>query len=242
VSKKIFTLNRKFVHLLPNLIENLTLMTYSEENYLKAIYHLSLLQKKGISTNAIAKLIDSKASSVTDMIKKLSEKDLVIYERYQGVSLTAKGVHAAKMLVRKHRLWEVFLVETLDFSWDEVHEIAEELEHIKSEKLINKLDSFLGYPSVDPHGDPIPDANGAIKNVEKKLLSDAEISEKTICIGVKDSSASFLKYLDKNGISLGTSIEIIDKETFDQSIRVKIHQIESVISHKIASNLFVKKI
>jgi DtxR family Mn-dependent transcriptional regulator len=173
-------------------------MTYSEENYLKAIYHLSQLQKKGVSTNAIAKLIDSKASSVTDMIKKLADKNLVFYERYQGVSLTTQGVYAAKMLVRKHRLWEVFLVETLDFSWDEVHEIAEELEHIKSEKLINKLDSFLGYPSVDPHGDPIPDAQGMIKNVEKKLLSDAEILEKTICIGVKDSSPSFLKYLDKN--------------------------------------------
>lgn len=217
-------------------------MTYSEENYLKAIYHLSQLQKKGVSTNAIAKLIDSKASSVTDMIKKLADKNLVFYERYQGVSLTTQGVYAAKMLVRKHRLWEVFLVETLDFSWDEVHEIAEELEHIKSEKLINKLDSFLGYPSVDPHGDPIPDAQGTIKNVEKKLLSEAEISEKTICIGVKDSSPSFLKYLDKNGISLGTSIEVIDREIFDQSIKVSINDTVSMISHKIASNLFVKKV
>lgn len=217
-------------------------MTYSEENYLKAIYHLSQLQKKGVSTNAIAKLIDSKASSVTDMIKKLADKNLVFYERYQGVSLTTQGVYAAKMLVRKHRLWEVFLVETLDFSWDEVHEIAEELEHIKSEKLINKLDSFLGYPSVDPHGDPIPDAQGTIKNVEKKLLSEAEISEKTICIGVKDSSPSFLKYLDKNGISLGTSIEVIDREIFDQSIKVSINDSVSMISQKIASNLFVKKV
>lgn len=217
-------------------------MTYSEENYLKAIYHLSQLQKKGVSTNAIAKLIDSKASSVTDMIKKLADKNLVFYERYQGVSLTTQGVYAAKMLVRKHRLWEVFLVETLDFSWDEVHEIAEELEHIKSEKLINKLDSFLGYPSVDPHGDPIPDAQGTIKNVEKKLLSEAEISEKTICIGVKDSSPSFLKYLDKNGICLGTSIEVIDREIFDQSIKVSINDSVSVISQKIASNLFVKKV
>ena len=217
-------------------------MTYSEENYLKAIYHLSQLQKKGVSTNAIAKLIDSKASSVTDMIKKLADKNLVFYERYQGVSLTTQGVYAAKMLVRKHRLWEVFLVETLDFSWDEVHEIAEELEHIKSEKLINKLDSFLGYPSVDPHGDPIPDAQGMIKNVEKKLLSEAEISEKTICIGVKDSSPSFLKYLDKNGISLGTSIEVIDREIFDQSIKVSINDSVSVISQKIACNLFVKKV
>jgi DtxR family Mn-dependent transcriptional regulator len=116
------------------------------------------------------------------------------------------------------------------------------LEHIKSEKLINKLDSFLGYPSVDPHGDPIPDAQGMIKNVEKKLLSDAEILEKTICIGVKDSSPSFLKYLDKNGISLGTSIEVIDREIFDQSIKVRINDSISVISQKIASNLFVKKV
>ena len=137
-------------------------MTFSEENYLKTIYHLTIISDSEISTNAIAEKMETKASSVTDMLKKLAEKDLVDYKKYQGVSLTEKGKLSAKMIVRKHRLWEVFLVEKLDFSWDEVHDIAEQLEHIKSEKLINKLDDFLGNPTEDPHGDPIPDKNGKL--------------------------------------------------------------------------------
>ena len=145
-------------------------MTVSEENYIKVIYHLSLVSPKGVNTNAIARMLDTKASSVTDMLKKFSEKTLVSYQKYQGVTLTKKGLHTAKMIVRKHRLWEVFLVDKLNFSWDEVHEIAEELEHIKSEKLIFKLDEYLGFPSLDPHGDPIPNANGEINKIDKLLL------------------------------------------------------------------------
>jgi DtxR family Mn-dependent transcriptional regulator len=215
-------------------------MTYSEENYLKAIYHLSVFQKKGVNTNAIAKMVDSKASSVTDMIKKLAEKDLVQYQKYQGVVLTPEGLQAAKMIVRKHRLWEVFLVEKLDFSWDEVHDVAEELEHIQSEKLINKLDEFLGFPTEDPHGDPIPNAKGEIKKIDKKLLSELKVHQASICVGVKDSSADFLKYLDKLQIALGSSIEIMSVEQFDQSMTIKVNTTVTTISHKIASNLFVK--
>lgn len=217
-------------------------MTYSEENYLKAIYHLSLFQKKGVSTNAIAKMIDTKASSVTDMIKKLADKNLVEYQKYQGVSLTAEGLLEAKMIVRKHRLWEVFLVEKLDFSWDEVHDVAEELEHINSEKLINKLDAFLDFPTEDPHGDPIPNAKGEIKKMDKKLLSELKLNQKSICVGVKDSSSDFLKYLDKQQIALGSTIEIIEKETFDASLIVSVNGNEINISNKIASNLYVKTI
>ena len=217
-------------------------MTYSEENYLKAIYHLSLFQKKGVSTNAIAKMIDTKASSVTDMIKKLADKNLVEYQKYQGVSLTAEGLLEAKMIVRKHRLWEVFLVEKLDFSWDEVHDVAEELEHINSEKLINKLDAFLDFPTEDPHGDPIPNAKGEIKKMDKKLLSELKLNQKSICVGVKDSSSDFLKYLDKQQIALGSTIEIIEKETFDASLIVSVNGNEMNISNKIASNLYVKTI
>lgn len=215
-------------------------MTYSEENYLKAIYHLSLSQKQGVSTNAIATLIESKASSVTDMIKKLADKQLVMYQKYQGVLLTDKGLMAAKMIVRKHRLWEVFLVEKLDFAWDEVHDVAEELEHIKSEKLINKLDAFLGFPTEDPHGDPIPDMNGNIKKIEKKLLSELEIGQSGICVGVKDSSSGFLQYLDKQQIALGTSIRIVDKESFDHTLQIEVNATTIIISHKIASNLYVQ--
>ena len=215
-------------------------MTFSEENYLKTIYHLINSSDKEVSTNSIAESIETKASSVTDMLKKLAEKDLVNYVKYQGVSLTANGLLAAKMIVRKHRLWEVFLVEKLDFSWDEVHDIAEQLEHIKSEKLINKLDDFLGNPTEDPHGDPIPDAQGKIIKIEKKLLSELEQNQIGICVGVKDSSAEFLKYLDKNEIALGSEIEILLKEDFDLSLKIKVAQHELTISNKIASNLFVK--
>lgn len=215
-------------------------MTFSEENYLKTIYHLTTSLSTEISTNAIAEMMETKASSVTDMLKKLAEKDLVHYKKYQGVFLTPKGKLAAKMIVRKHRLWEVFLVEKLAFSWDEVHDIAEQLEHIKSEQLINRLDDFLGNPTEDPHGDPIPDANGQIIKVEKQLLSELSEKQSGICVGVKDTSSEFLKYLDKQGIALGSTIEILTREVFDSSLKIKIDGKEVTISNKIATNLFVK--
>ena len=215
-------------------------MTFSEENYLKAIYHLTTVTETEVSTNAIAETMDTKASSVTDMLKKLAEKDLVNYIKYQGVSLTDKGKLSAKMIVRKHRLWEVFLVEKLNFAWDEVHDIAEQLEHIKSEQLINKLDDFLGNPTEDPHGDPIPDAQGRIAKTDKQLLADLAINQIGICVGVKDSSAEFLKYLDKQEIALGSNIEIIFKESFDLSTKIKVNGKELTISNKIANNLYVK--
>lgn len=217
-------------------------MTYSEENYLKVIYHLSIGNTKGITTNAIANEMDSKPSSVTDMVKKLAEKGLVIYKKYQGVSLTDKGRQHAVMIVRKHRLWEVFLVEKLDFSWDEVHDVAEQLEHIKSEKLIDKLDEFLDFPTEDPHGDPIPDREGKIAKVEKQLLSETELHQKVICVGVKDSSSSFLQYLDKQQIALGSFIEIVSREHFDQSLTLKVNDRQLSVSYKIAANLFVKTV
>lgn len=215
-------------------------MTFSEENYLKAIYHLTASNDAEVSTNAIAEMMETKASSVTDMLKKLSEKDLVNYKKYQGVSLTENGKLSAKMIVRKHRLWEVFLVEKLHFSWDEVHDIAEQLEHIKSEQLINRLDDFLGNPTEDPHGDPIPDANGRIIKIEKYLLSELTEKQIGICVGVKDTSSEFLKYLDKQEIALGSRIEFLSKESFDLSVRIRINDREMSISNKIASNLFVK--
>jgi DtxR family Mn-dependent transcriptional regulator len=215
-------------------------MTTSEENYIKVIYHLSLVFPKGVSTNAIAGMLETKASSVTDMLKKISEKELVSYKKYQGVTLTNKGFLAAKMIVRKHRLWEVFLVEKLGFSWDEVHEIAEELEHIKSEKLINKLDAFLDFPSFDPHGDPIPNSKGEIVKVEKYLLSDAKLNKEYICVGVNNSSVEFLQYLDKQKISLGSTIKVISREQFDASLSIVLNSKNILISNKIAENLFIK--
>jgi DtxR family Mn-dependent transcriptional regulator len=215
-------------------------MTISEENYIKVIYHLSLVSPKGVNTNAIAGMLDTKASSVTDMLKKLAEKEMVSYQKYQGVTLTEKGFHSAKMIVRKHRLWEVFLVDKLNFSWDEVHEIAEELEHIKSEKLINKLDEFLGFPSFDPHGDPIPNAKGELVKIDKFLLSEAILNTDYVCVGVKNSSVEFLQYLDKQNISLGSTIKVISREEFDSSLTIILNSNTISISNKIAENLFIK--
>lgn len=215
-------------------------MTLSEENYLKTIYHLSAIADAAVSTNAIAEKMDTKASSVTDMLKKLAEKNCINYIKYQGVSLTDTGKLAAKMIVRKHRLWETFLVEKLDFAWDEVHELAEQLEHIKSEKLINKLDDFLGNPTEDPHGDPIPDAQGRILKIEKQLLSECEKGRIGICVGVKDTSSDFLKYLDKQEIALGSQMEIIEKESFDASLRIRVGTSEITVSQKIASNIYIQ--
>jgi DtxR family transcriptional regulator, Mn-dependent transcriptional regulator len=215
-------------------------MTHSEENYLKIIYHLTQTSTTEISTNAIAEKTATKPSSVTDMLKKLSDKKFVNYVKYQGVSLTETGKLAAKMIVRKHRLWEVFLVEKLEFSWDEVHEIAEQLEHIQSEKLINKLDKFLSFPTEDPHGDPIPNENGQIVMIQKHLLSELETGQTGICVGVKNSSSEFLKYLDNKKIAIGSKIEVLGIEPFDASVKIKINRHEFAISNKIATNVFVK--
>lgn len=220
--------------------KNLFLMTRSEENYIKTIFHLEKNYKKGISTSAIAAQMETKPSSVTDMIKKLSDKGLVNYKKYQGVSLTNSGRKTALNIVRKHRLWEVFLVEKLDFSWDEVHDVAEQLEHIKSEKLIDKLDEHLDFPQFDPHGDPIPNKEGEFNERVKKLLSDVPVNTKGICVGVKDSSAPFLKFLDKNNIALGQVIEVLEKEEFDGSIVIKIDEKRMHVSNQIAINLYLK--
>ncbi|WP_318343352.1 metal-dependent transcriptional regulator [Flagellimonas baculiformis] len=216
-------------------------MTRSEENYLKAIFHLGNGEAGSISTNAIAEQMETKPSSVTDMAKKLAEKGLVHYKKYQGISLTDAGTRTALSIIRKHRLWEVFLVKKLDFTWDEVHEVAEQLEHIKSEKLIDKIDALLEFPKYDPHGDPIPTKDGKFMERDKQLLSEMPIHAQGVCVGVKDSSAPFLKFLDKNKIALGNTIKILDKEDFDQSLQILMEGKELRISHQIASNLYVKK-
>jgi len=216
------------------------MLSKSEENYLKAIFHLSIKTEKGISTNAIAQQLATKASSVTDMVKKLSDKELVLYKKYQGVTLTKKGEKIGANVIRKHRLWEVLLVEKFNFNWDEVHEVAEQLEHIHSKKLINEIDAFLGYPERDPHGDPIPDEEGNINFLEKSLLSTIEINKRAVCVGVKDTSSDFLRYLDKQEIALGKEITVLEKEAFDKSMRIKIASKEFTISQQIANNIYVK--
>ena len=216
------------------------MVTLSEENYLKAIYHLALGDAQLVSTNAMAKQMHAKASSATDMIKKLSERGLVNYQKYKGVQLTEKGRFAAVSVIRKHRLWEVFLVKKLNFSWDEVHEVAEQLEHIKSEKLTQQLDEFLEFPTKDPHGEPIPDGDGNMPSTQKVILEKIEINKSCLCIGVKDSTAEFLRYLDKHHIALGTKITVVSKESFDESMTIKSNETPLVSSKEVTHNLFVK--
>jgi|TARA_B110000263_G_scaffold3895_1_gene3292 DtxR family Mn-dependent transcriptional regulator len=218
------------------------MLSITEENHLKAIFHLSSDGNKDVSTNAIADSLKTKAPSVTDMLKKLSEKKLVNYKKYQGSFLTADGRKTALNIIRKHRLWEVFLVNKLNFNWDEVHDIAEQLEHIKSEKLINELDKFLDYPAKDPHGDPVPNPAGFIKYTTKLVLSDLAIGETGKFVGIKDSSSTFLKLLDKRKISLGSNIKVLHQEDFDQSIYIGLDETNLTISVKSANNIYVTKI
>ena len=218
------------------------MLTFSEENHLKSIFHLSTDSESGVSTNSIADNLNTKASSVTEMLKKLSDKLLIVYKKYRGAQLTEKGRKTALNIIRKHRLWEVFLVDKLNFKWDEVHDIAEQLEHIQSEKLTNELDKFLNFPTKDPHGDPIPNPAGFIKFTPKLKLSDLNIGETGKFVGVKDSSATFLKYLDKRQISLGSNIKVLHQEEFDQSLHVGLDESNLTISIKTASNLYITKI
>lgn len=219
----------------------LEIVQIAEENYLKAIYDITKGKQNVASTNEIAELLKTKASSVTDMIKRLSEKSLVKYEKYKGTKLTESGKKIALNTIRKHRLWEVFLVNELNFGWEEVHEVAEQLEHIQSVKLTNKLDEFLGFPEYDPHGDPIPNGDGEIPTrSEQILLSDVKDEKARQLVGVKDSSKSFLKYLDSQKIKLGTSFVLVESYDYDQSMKVLLDDaIELTISHTVSKNLIL---
>jgi len=185
------------------------LVSYTEENYLKAIFALSrLYNEQEVSTNQISDHLKNKAASVTDMLKRLADKKLIDYRPYKGVKLTDKGKKAAIKVIRKHRLWEVFLVEKLKFKWDEVHDIAEQLEHIQSDDLIQKLDNYLGNPKSDPHGDPIPDASGKFFAQKSIALSAAAKKSVLVVTGVSDHSVEFLQFLSNSGISLGYQLKI----------------------------------
>ncbi len=215
-------------------------LSFAEENYLKAVYHLSNAGENDVSTNAIADEMQTKAASVSDMLRRLSEKDLVIYKKYQGVKISESGKKSALQVIRKHRLWEVFLVEKLKFNWDQVHEIAEQLEHIKSPLLIKRLDEFLGHPKYDPHGDPIPDENGEFKEKPQIPLAEVALNGNGIVVAVKDTNPLFLQHLDKIGIYLGAKTKIIDRVEFDGSMEILVDSKNKLfISKEIAQNVLV---
>jgi len=213
--------------------------SFTEENYLKAIYKLSGKSDKGVSTNALAERMETKPSSVTDMVKKLAAKKLVNHQRYQGVTLTKKGQKIAVDIIRKHRLWEVFLVDHLGFGWDEVHEVAEELEHINSDTLIERLDTFLNYPKYDPHGGPIPDSEGNFPAPARVKLDELEVGKKTKVMGITEHSDAFLTHLKKLGLELGVEFTLKERFDFDRSIEISINDKIIQLSQEVAKNIFV---
>lgn len=218
------------------------MLSVSEENYLKAIYSIISKTENWAATNDIATKLKTKASSVTDMITRLHQKELVKHKKYKGVYLTSKGKLVALQTIRKHRLWEVFLVQKLNFKWDEVHIIAEQLEHIKSPELINRMDEFLGNPRFDPHGDPIPDKDGNLPQRDNMInLSELNEYENAIVIGIHDSSDEFLKYLDDLGLILGEQIFLTKIYEYDQSRKIKIGKTELHLSKQVCDNVKVIK-
>ena len=215
----------------------------STENYIKAIYSLSKENKTWVNTNILADKMLIKPSSVTDMLKKLSLKNLVEYQKYKGVKLTTKGSDLALNVIRKHRLWEVFLQKKLGFNWDEVHDIAEQLEHIVSPELVTKLDEFLEYPKYDPHGDPIPDEKGKFTKTNRSLLSECNKNEAGQLVGVKDSSPAFLQFLESQKLNLGCLISVKQKFEYDDSMEIRINNNKNNlnISKEVSGNLYLLK-
>jgi DtxR family transcriptional regulator, Mn-dependent transcriptional regulator len=213
--------------------------SFTEENYLKAIYRLSE-SRELVTTTDVATALKIRSATVTDMLKKLSAKKLIRYERYKGFYLTEKGKQVGIRIIRKHRLWESFLVTKMNFRWDEVHEIAEQLEHIQSDELINRLDEMLGFPENDPHGDPIPDRNGVFRKSHSVPLTEIKLRTTATITGVADNSSAFLQHLDKLGIALGDLVQVLFKEPYDQSHQISVNQAAPVfISENVARNILV---
>lgn len=217
------------------------MLSFTEENYLKALWHLTMdnTHKEEAGTNELAAHLNVKPATANDMLKKLKEKKLVDYKKYGKSSLTNIGKKLAIEVVRKHRLWETFLYEKLEFTWDEVHEVAEQLEHIKSQKLVDKLDKFLNYPAFDPHGDPIPDEHGKVKKMKTQPLNVAPLEMNLTIVSLANTSNEFLKYLDKVGLTIGDTIKVSEIEEFDKSVTIMHKKNSIILSNEAASNLFV---
>lgn len=212
----------------------------SKENHLKAIFHLQEVHGM-VTTNELAAALQTRPASVTDMLKKLKTQKLLNYEKYKGFRLSGEGRKVALQIIRKHRLWEYFLVEKLNFGWDEVHEIAEELEHISSRKLIDRLDAYLDFPKTDPHGDPIPDSNGKLTPVKQVDLLNLPLNRMASVSGIGDQSPEMLELLNHIHISLGAKLEIRKKFAFDGSLEIRLKNQQSfTVSEHVAKNIFVR--
>lgn len=208
---------------------------------MKALFHLTsdIPEKTEAGTNELADMLDVTPATANNMLKKLKEKGWVSYEKYGKISLTDKGRVLAVEIIRKHRLWETFLYEKLNFTWDEVHEVAEQLEHIQSVKLVQQLEKFLDFPEIDPHGDPIPNEKGEIRFIKRKTLAEIEESKTCKLVAVKDNSSSFLQYVVKLGLGLSSKIKVLGRREFDGSMEIEVNKVRSSISKKVAQNLLV---
>ena len=217
------------------------MLSFTEENYLKALLHLTMEVEDKIEagTNELAFYLGVKPATATDMLKKLKEKKLISYEKYGKISLSETGRIQAIEILRKHRLWETFLYKKLEFTWDEVHEVAEQLEHIHSPKLVDKLDKFLGYPEFDPHGDAIPNAKGELKQSFKKTLSEVPSGASCKMVAVKDNTAAFLQYVSKLNLGINTPIKVLSKQDFDGSMEIMISDMKLTVSQKFADNILI---
>ena len=211
----------------------------SEENYLKTIFHLQT-KDENVTTNELAEKLQAKPASITDMMKKLKTRKLVNYQPYQGFRLTPEGKKVALSIIRRHRLWEYFLAEKLKFNWDEVHEIAEQMEHVSSKKLIDKLDEYLGYPKFDPHGDPIPDTNGKMETGKQVNLSELPVDKPAKVCFIANQTELLMEHLDQKKINIGASIVVQRKFSYDDSLEIKLDNKLLTISGQLAKNIFVK--
>lgn len=216
-------------------------LSATEENYLKVIYHLQQGQD-AVSTNAVAGVLQTRAASVTDMLKKLNAKKLLHYKPYYGFYLSTEGKRLAMHIIRRHRLWEVFLAVKLKFGWDEVHNLAEELEHVGSKKLIDKLDAFLGFPSFDPHGDPIPDSKGKLATTSSLKLTELPVNVPAMVVSVSQQSKALLDELTAKNIGISTRIEVKKKSLFDASLEVRVRNKNITLTVELAKHLFVKQV
>lgn len=215
--------------------------SFTEENYLKTIYKLGNGNIDEVNTSSLAETMGIKSSTVTDMLKKLAEKKLVKYEKYKGVKLNDEGKKIATKIIRRHRLWEVFLLEKLNFEWSQVHDMAEQLEHIQNDEMIERLDKLLGFPKYDPHGDPIPDKNGNFSKNKFITLGSATLNKTYKIVGITDHKKEFIKYLDKIGITLNNKVIVRFIEEFDQSLKISVEKGKDIyISNLVAENILVE--
>lgn len=216
------------------------MISFTEENYLKALLRISFdTGEAGVGTNELATHLGVKPATANDMLKRLRDKALVDFEKYKKITLTREGKNIATEVIRKHRLWETFLYEKLEFSWDEVHDVAEQLEHIQSSKLIDKLEKFLDYPAFDPHGDPIPSKGGELTKQFRKTLLDIPVGQPCKMVAVKDNSTAFLQYVVKVGLGINNEIYVQSRQEYDALMVIEVNGVKSSVSEKFAENIYV---